>query len=109
MFFFFSLFALDICILHFFNITVCVQTCLKYIVLVINSEGARLYQYFNELQYSYHSSIIVLLYVMFTVQSPLNSLKCHIAGIFSHYTMYSHWFLRGHMTSNNVTVSRQNL
>ena len=28
---------------------------------------------------------------------------------FFHNSARSHWFLRGHMTSNNETVSRQNL
>ena len=34
-------------------------------------------------------------------------LVCYIAGIFSPASARSHWLLRGHMTSNNKTVSRQ--
>ena len=34
---------------------------------------------------------------------------CYTAGNFFLNSAHSHWLLRGHMTSNNETVSRQNL
>lgn len=61
----------------------------------------------NEVQHSYHSLIIVRLYFIFTAQN-LNSFKCYIPGYFSLTGVRSHWFLQGHMATNNETVPANN-
>ena len=38
-----------------------------------------------------------------------NNQFCYIAGSFFANSTRSHWLLRGHMTSNNETVSRRNI
>ena len=61
----------------------------------------------NEVQHSYHSLIIVRLYFIFTPQN-LNSFKCCIPGYFFLTGVRSHWFLQGHMATNNETVPANN-
>ena len=61
----------------------------------------------NEVQHSYHSLIIVRLYFIFTAQN-LNSFKCYIPGYFFLTGVRSHWFLQGHMATNNETVPANN-
>ena len=64
----------------------------------------------SELQYSYHSVIIVrfqLLYILCTI--ALKQFEVLYSWNFLPYNARSHWLLRGHMTSNNETVSRQKL
>ena len=64
----------------------------------------------NELQYSYHIVLIVtfqLLYIHCTIFLKL--FEVLYSWNFFPYSPRSHWLLRGHMTSNNETVFRQNL
>ena len=64
----------------------------------------------SELQYSYHIVLIVrfqLLYIHCTI--ALKQFEVLYSWNFFPYRARSHWLLRGHMTSNNETVFRQNL
>ena len=64
----------------------------------------------NELQYSYHSVIIVRFhsnYIHCTI--ALKQFEVLYSWKFFPYTARTHRLLRGHMTSNDETVSRQNL
>ena len=64
----------------------------------------------SELHYSYHIVLIVqfqLLYIQCTI--ALKQFEVLYSWKFFPYSARSHWLLRGHMTSNNETVSRQKL
>ena len=61
----------------------------------------------NEVQHSYHSLIIARFYFIFTAQN-LNSFKCYIPGYFFLTGVRSHWFLQGHVATNNETVPANN-
>ena len=62
----------------------------------------------SKLQYSYHSALqSILLYIHFAI--ALEHFEVLYSWKFFSYSVHSHWLPRGHIASNNETVSRQNL